>query len=235
MTFEEAGQQFAVLRQQRSLGQLTDAQYRQAVDQLMVVDGQGAYWRMDADNGQWMTYNGTFWVTQGAGMAAAPMAPMAAAAPTAGAVPGYGAAQPVAQKSSWGQMAWDVLSVAGSAAMSAAWYWYSGMADTKADVKTCVTMLVLPILLIVFRKPLDSLLRPLDQFRSKIPPMVLAGVGAAVPFLVANYLYSHGESQFPFMFKTYLYSTLLSYIVLRTPSGGRVMTPPGVSQQAGTI
>ena len=81
-------------------------------------------------------------------------------------------------------------------------------------------MVVIPILLIVLRKPLDAALRPLEPFRSKIPPMVLAGCGVAIPFLVANYLYSNGESQFPFMFKAYVYSTILSYIVLRTPSGG---------------
>lgn len=231
MTFEEAGQHYAMLRQQRDVGRIADAQFRQAVEQLMVVDPRGAYWKMDADSGQWLTYNGTLWVTQGAAAAPPPLAPE----PAYAAAPSYPGAQPTPRKTSWGQMAWDVLSVAGSAVMSAVWYWYSGMAETKPDIKTCVTMVALPILLIAFRKPLDSLLRPLDQFRAKVPPMVLAGVGAAIPFLVANYLYSRGETQFPFMFKTYLYSTLLSYIVLRTPSGGRMMTPAGVSQQAGAI
>ena len=225
MTFEEVGQQYVILRQQRDLGQISDAQYRQAVSQLMVVDPQGYTWCMDADNGQWMMYNGTEWVTQKAAEQAQP---------AANAQPVYTAAAPE-PKTSWGERVWDVISVAGNAVMSAVWYWYSGLADTKADVKTCVAMLVLPILLIVFRKPLDNLLRPLDKIRSKIPPMVLAGVGVAVPFLVANYLYSRGESQFPFMFKTYVYSTLLSYIVMRTPSGGRVMAPPGISQQEGAI
>ena len=114
----------------------------------------------------------------------------------------------------------DVISVAGSAAMAAAWYWYSGMADTAPDKRTCIAMLVVPVLFIALRKPIDALLRPLEPFRSKIPPMVLAGCGVAIPFLVANYLYSRGESQFPFMFKTYMYSTLLSFIVLRTAVAG---------------
>jgi hypothetical protein len=119
---------------------------------------------------------------------------------------------------------WDVISVGGSAVMSAAWYWYSGMADTAPDTKTCVAMIVLPVALIVLRKPIDAILRPIEPFRSKIPPMVLAGCGVAIPLVVANYLYSQGVDQFPFMFKTYVYSTILSYLVLRTPSGGRVMT-----------
>ena len=120
-----------------------------------------------------------------------------------------------------------------SAAMSAAWYWYSGMAETKPDYKTCAAMIVIPVGLIVFRKPLDKVLRPMEPYRKKIPPIVLAGCGAAIPLLVANYLYSHGETQFPFMFKTYVYSTLLSYIVLRTPSGGRL--PSGFPAQGGNI
>ncbi|MFH0998696.1 MAG: hypothetical protein V1844_24870 [Pseudomonadota bacterium] len=225
MTFEEAGQQYAILRQQRDLGQIPDAQYRQAVSQLMVVDAQGSYWCLDADSGQWMTYNGTAWVMPNTAEQAQLVAKAQPVHPAAARE----------SKTSWGQRVWDVLSVTGNAMMSAAWYWYSGLADTKADVKTCVAMLVLPIVLIVFRKPLDNLLRPLDKLRCKIPPMVLAGVGVAVPFLVANYLYSRGETQFPFMFKTYVYSTLLSYIVLKTPFGGRMMAPTGVSTQTGAI
>lgn len=205
MTFEDAAQRYAQLRQQRDYGQLPDAQFRQMVAQLMVVDAQGAYWQPDPDTGQWLTYNGAAWV-----------APGAAAPP---------AAAPQEQKSSWGQTVWDILSVVGSVALSAVWYWYSGMAETAPDRKTCIAMIVIPIALIVLRKPIDAALRPLEPFRSKIPPMVLAGCGVAIPFLVANYLYSRGESQFPFMFKSYVYSTLLSYIVLRTPAGGRALSP----------
>ncbi len=229
MTFEEAGREYATLRQQRDLGQMTEAQYRQAVSQLMVVDPQGYTWSLNPDSAQWMMYNGAEWVTQAAAAQVQQAAePSQSARPAETANPAGG--QPL---TSWGERTWDVLSVVGSAAMSAAWYWYSGMAETQADVKTCVAMLVLPVLLIVFRSPLDKLLRPLDKFRSKVPPMVLAGVGVAVPFLVANYLYSSGVSQFPFMFKTYVYSTLLSYVILRTPYGGRMVAPSGVSPQQG--
>jgi hypothetical protein len=221
MTFEEAAQSYAVLRQQRDLGQLPDFQFRQTVAQLTVTDAQGGYWQLEPDSGQWLTYNGSAWVAPGAPPAQPAPVQQAYAQP-------YPQPQPVEQKSSWGQIVWDVISVAGSAAMSAVWYWYSGMAETAPDKKTCIAMLVLPLALIVLRKPLDAALRPLEPFRSKIPPMVLAGCGVAIPFLVANYLYSRGESQFPFMFKAYVYSTILSYIVLRTPSGGRVMTPQSV-------
>jgi drug/metabolite transporter (DMT)-like permease len=213
MTFEEAGQQFAILRQQRDLGQLPDAQFRQLAGQLTVTDAQGAYWQLDPGSGQWMTFNGSAWVAAGQQPQPAYQQPQQVYQQ-----PQQTYQQPAQQQSSWGQIFGDVVSVAGSAAMAAAWYWYSGMAETAPDKRTCIAMLVVPILFIVLRKPIDALLRPLEPFRSKIPPMVLAGCGVAVPFLVANYLYSQGESQFPFMFKTYIYSTLLSFIVLRTPS-----------------
>ncbi len=216
MTFEEAGQQFAQLRQQRDLGQLPDAQFRQLASQLTVTDPQGAYWQLDPDSGQWMTFNGSAWVA--AGQAPQPVFQQPQPGYQRPAYPQVPYPQAAQQKSSWGQIMGDVISVAGSAAMAAAWYWYSGMADTAPDKRTCIAMLVVPVLFIALRKPIDALLRPLEPFRSKIPPMVLAGCGVAIPFLVANYLYSRGESQFPFMFKTYMYSTLLSFIVLRTPS-----------------
>jgi hypothetical protein len=107
------------------------------------------------------------------------------------------------------------------------------MAETKPDYKTCAAMIIIPLGLIVFRKPLDKVLGPLEPYRKKIPSMVLAGCGVAIPLLISNYLYSRGETQFPFMFKTYVYSTLLSYIVLRTPTGGRL--PSGFPPQGGTI
>jgi len=214
MTFEEAAQRYAVLRQQRDLGQLPDYQFRQMVSQLTVTDAQGAYWQLEPDTSQWMTYNGAAWVAP-----AATPEPQQQPYAQPYAQP-YQQAPAIAQKFSWGQAVWDVISIAGSAGMAAVWYWYSGMAETAPDKKTCITMIALPIVLIVLRKPLDAALRHLAPFRSKIPPMVLAGCGIAIPFLVANYLYSNGESQFPFMFKAYLYSTILSFIVLRTPSAG---------------
>jgi hypothetical protein len=225
MTFEEVAQRYTVLRQQRDTGVLPDEQFRQRLAELLVADANGAWWQIDADSGQWMAY--------AAPAAAYPQPPFSPPQPYFQQEP-YLQPQPqqeapAAEKTHWGQVVWDVISVAGSAVMSAVWYWYSGMAETKPDYRTCAAMVLLPIALIVFRKPLDRLLLPVDAVRKKIPPMVLAGCGVAIPFLVANYLYSTGVTQFPFMFKTYVYSTLISYVVLRTPTGGRVMTPQSIS------
>jgi len=229
MTFEEVAQRYAVLCQQRDAGLLTDWQFRQTVARLVATDPGGSFWQIDPDSGQWIA-----WMNPAAEPAApSPQPPMSPPPPYFQQEPYYQPQPPpeapATKKTRWGQVVWDVVSVAGSGVMSAGWYWYSGMAETKPDYNTCAAMVLLPIALIVFRQPLDRLLRPLDSVRKKIPPMVLAGCGVAIPFLVANYLYSSGVTQFPFMFRTYVYSTLLSYIVLRTPTGGRVMAPPRMS------
>ena len=210
MTFEEAGQHFAVLCQQRDAGQLPDAQFRAAVAQLVVADTSGNYWQLDADTAQWVPYS----------------APAAAFAPAAAPVP---AAAPK-QRRGFNQSTWDVISVVGNAVLSAGWYLYSGMAETKPDYLTCGAMLVLPISFIVFRKPLDMFLRSIQPIRSKIPSMVLAGCCVAVPYLVSNYLYAGGLSQFPFMFCSYVVSTLASFVLMRQPSGGAARQQAGVAQ-----
>jgi len=208
MTFEEAGQHYSILRQQRDAGQLPDDHFRAAVAQLAVADEQGNWWMLDADSAQWVPY-------------AAPAAP----------APG-----PEQKKRGLKQGTWDIISVVGNAVLSAGWFLYSGMAETKPDYLTCGAMLVLPISFVVLRKPIDMMLRGIQPFRSKIPPMVLAGCCVAVPYLISNYLFAFGVRQFPFMFLSYTLSALASLVLMRQPSRGASSTvPPGAAQEARAI
>ena len=120
--------------------------------------------------------------------------------------------------SSWGRRVWDLLTVGGCTGLAGLWYWYSGMAETRPDTKTCVTMVLLPTALIVFRKTIDRGLGYLQPIRRRIPPMIRLGIGLAMPLLISNYLYARGSTQFDFMFKTVLISTLASFVVLRNPA-----------------
>jgi hypothetical protein len=212
MTFEEAARQYTFLRQQHDAGQLPEDQYRAAVAQMVVADQQGNYWMLDPDSAQWVPY--------------------AAPSPPPPAVPA-----PEPKRRGLPQSTWDIISVVGNALLSAGWYLYSGMAETKPDYLTCGAMLVLPISFVVFRKPLDGLLRSIQPFRSKIPPMVLAGCCVAVPYLISNYLFAFGVRQFTFMFCSYVLSTVVSFVLMRQPSGGGASStmPPGVTQRAGAI
>ena len=227
MTFEEASQRYVALRQQRDTGQLPDAPFRQLVAQLLVADAQGAYWMLDAETAQWIPYQPPV-----------PYPPAAAPTPyvASPAYPPSAYAAPVQQPGrGFSQGKWDVISLVGNALLAAGWYLYSGMAETKPDYLTCGSMLVLPILLIVLRKPLDGVLQAIQPIRSKIPSMVLAGCCVAVPYLISNYLYTFGVRQFSFMFGSYVLSTIVSFLLMRQPSGRPANQPLGMTAQAGGI
>ena len=119
----------------------------------------------------------------------------------------------------WNQRIWDIIAVVGGLAMAMAWYIYTGLPGGEGvDKKTCYAMATLPIGLIILRPLTDRLLMPLQVIKRKIPPLVILGVGLAVPFVVSNVLYGRGIREYPFMFKTFVISALISYAVLRIPS-----------------
>lgn len=204
LTFEQAGQAYAPLRQQWEAGALTAEQFQTAVAQLRVTDAAGAVWQMDAMTGQWLCWDGAQWVAPGA-QPVTPPPPQPMPQP-----------QALPAKSPWAQRVWDFISVSGSAILSAVWYWYTGLDNyAGADKRTCIAMLVIPIALIVFRGPIDRALLPLARFKRNIPRMVLLGAGMATPVLVANFVYQTGSTEYGYMFKTYVFSTLISYVILR--------------------
>lgn len=216
MTFEQAAQAFASLQAQWRAGQISPEQFQASVAQLRVQDGAGAWWQIDPTSGQWLQWDGNRWVQPIQNQALA--APAASAAPTRPANQGTVTSDlPIgAAPAGWGQIVWDVITMLGCAGMAAAWYWYSGMAETAPDTKSCIAMVALPLALILLRPLTDRLLIKLQPFVVRIPRMVLLGMGLAVPFLVASQLYGR-YTQFDYMFKTLVISTLLSYVIFRTP------------------
>ncbi len=104
------------------------------------------------------------------------------------------------------------------------------------DVITPLLMLMLPICIVFFRKPLDMMLLPLDPIRSKIPRVVLVVVGLAIPFLVSHILYSwFNMMMYPFLRASVVIGTMVSYAILRTPAkpshGDRKAAPVAASAQ----
>lgn len=242
MTLEEAQYSYQAWKNQLDSGLIHPDQFRAAVSQIQATDASGVPWTVDPDSGVWLRWNGASWEpAQSYGYQAPPAAPQPAygapphaypPAPPTGTVPyGYPQASPYAaqpeqplsqpRKTPWSQRIWDILSVAGSSAMAGAWYWYSSLDPyVKPDYKTCAAMVLLPILLIVFREKIDGWLQPLQSFREKMPRMVMLGVGAATPLLVSNFLYASGSANYPYMLKTYIISTIVSYVILRRPPRG---------------
>ncbi|HQN20084.1 MAG TPA: zinc ribbon domain-containing protein, partial [Syntrophobacteraceae bacterium] len=87
------------------------------------------------------------------------------------------AAEQVRHIPQWGQRIWDIITMGGCGTLSGAWYWYSGMAETQPDYKTCAGIILLPLLLIVFRSAIDRLLMPIQGIRTRVPPLVRLGIG----------------------------------------------------------
>ncbi len=87
------------------------------------------------------------------------------------------------------------------------------------DLITPLLMLMLPVCIVFFRKPLDTLLLPLDPIRSKIPKVVLICVGLAVPFLVSHILYNwFNMMMYPFLRAAVVIGPRVSYAIIRTPA-----------------
>ena len=117
------------------------------------------------------------------------------------------------------QIWWDTLSIFGGVTGGVLWFLYSSIRGMREgfDWMTVIIMVGLPVFLALFRGPLDKLLAPVQQYRNRIPRLVLVGVGLALPFLVANITYGM-FIQYTYLHVNLIVGTLLSYLVFRNPA-----------------
>lgn len=103
------------------------------------------------------------------------------------------------------------------------------------DIITPFLIMGMPLLFVWFREPIDAVLRPFQPIRQVIPRPILIGMGLLTPFAMAYILYNLGPytpfpglfTMFPYMRISCVVSTLVSYVILRTPAaklpgGGRI-------------
>lgn len=62
MTFWEAEQQYQQLVQQWQAGQITQQGFMSALDNLQVQGTDGSWWRIRAEDGAWLWWNGSAWI-----------------------------------------------------------------------------------------------------------------------------------------------------------------------------
>jgi len=62
MGFDQAEKQFRRLEEMRSIGQISEADYRERVSALRVTDEQGQVWMPQERTGQWYVYYGNQWM-----------------------------------------------------------------------------------------------------------------------------------------------------------------------------
>lgn len=62
LTYDQAEQAFVDLERRRKAGLLSEAEYRQELNTLRVLDEQGRTWMLQETTGQWFVYQNQAWV-----------------------------------------------------------------------------------------------------------------------------------------------------------------------------
>lgn len=234
MSFEQAMQRYQELCRQYHGQQINEAHFQDAVNQLRVQDSGQNWWQLSYQ-GQWLRWNGTDWVPDNPPQSGGQLRPETVRQAAGYAQTAYGAAQsmaggnpaavltrlarllrPFAGKSErW----WSIISILGGGVGGTLWYWYSTLdKNAKPDLHTAVIMLLVPVVLAVFRRPVDRLLAPLVPLRQKLPRLLIVGIGIAVPYFVAVFLYDNMQlREYRYIRWTVFLGPLLSYLVIRTP------------------
>jgi hypothetical protein len=87
------------------------------------------------------------------------------------------------------------------------------------DIITPILMAGIPMVLVLFRPETDKMLLPFQSLRRSMPRGILVGIGVALPFLIAFFLYYvAGLSMYPLLRANVLVGTLASYALLRNPA-----------------
>lgn len=103
------------------------------------------------------------------------------------------------------------------------------------DWITPVLMTALPMGFVFLRRELDQLLQPFQAIKQHIPKLVLLGIGIALPFLTAWFMYRLlGISQYPLLRINTVVGLVLSYLVVRTPQSWPDARRPALPRGVGT-
>lgn len=104
----------------------------------------------------------------------------------------------------------------------------------KPDGWTPLLMVGIPVLLALFRPPIDRCLAPLQPLRRRIRPLTRAGISLALPMALAFLLNGFGLNQYSLVHWNIALGTLGSYIVLHDPKTTTPTenSPPGQRSRA---
>jgi len=249
MSFADFQRRYRLLRSQLDAHQISPQAFAAQVNQLRLQDASGRWWQIDPQTGGWLAWNGAAWApalppstsSATAPGSAQPLPAARSAARLHGIAPDHapqgsgvsgalaewraGRKQPLAQRS---QRWWDVTSILGGAAGGGLWMLWSSLRarlEGGVDILSPLLMLLLPVLLVTLRRPIDRLLLPLQAIRKRIPRIILVGAGLAAPLVISFLLYNKaGERNFPFLRWSVILGTLASYLIVRTPQVPSLMS-----------
>lgn len=99
----------------------------------------------------------------------------------------------------------------------------------QPDGWTPLLMVGIPVLLALFRPPIDRCLLPLQPLRLRIRPLTRAGIALALPMALAFLLNGFGLNQYALVHWNIALGTLGSYVILHNP---KTTTPTGNNSPA---
>jgi hypothetical protein len=232
MDFNEAEQKRIQFSTRLRSGQLTPAQFAQALTSLRVTDARGTIWQPNPSGDGWIFWTGSAWQpgsppgTPGPGVTAGTGAPQRPAKDfnefksslmTVDEFKKMSKDVPLAKRP---QKWWDLLSILGGVVAAIILFLYGGIRSGREgfDLLTPLLMIAIPVILVWLRADIDDILVPLQPHRKKIPRLILIGLGIAVPFVTAWILYNIFHiSQYPLMQANIVIGTMVSYALVRDP------------------
>lgn len=195
---------------------IDQANYAAALTCLKALDAEKRWWSCTPEGG-FVWYDGSHWIP---------------GRPPVGQAQAVGTVQPPLQAapnknprlSGWQKIAaTPILAILPGAVIGGIWFLYTllqlilgGMATV--DILTPVILTIVPLLLWLLRKPLDSLLRPLQKFQASFPFALRLGLALAVPMLTGCGCSLITTTGFSAVHFTALISTLFGYFLLHTPA-----------------
>jgi hypothetical protein len=128
-------------------------------------------------------------------------------------------------------LGWDIMAISGGVVSAVGWYFYSTIRGQSegTDVWTPLALAVLPLAIVVLRRPIDWLLSPIQKVRQYIPRLVIVGLGLAAPYGVAAWMYENPRAErmfrapmreYPYASRALVAGSVVAYLILRTPRAG---------------
>lgn len=201
--FDELRQQYQELLSQKKSALLNDEQFIAEVQKLTTQDADGAFWAIEPQSGEFMIYTEQGWVFQ---------------QPEQNSNAELKIKQTLI-KNPGCRRALGILALTLPFISGLIWFVYSSLAP-GSEGWDCLTPLIIigvPLLLLAFQRPIDSLLKPIQNMRRMAPKLVLRGAALALPFVVGIVCSKTVGTEYQGLRLSLIICMLGAYVLLRDP------------------
>ncbi len=228
MTLNQMMQAHRQLTTDFQANRIDKASYSAALTCLKALDAEKRWWSCTPE-GAFVWYDGSRWIPgqPPAGPAqpvVRPTQPPVKAAPAATGGDHASALKKNPHLKGWRKIAaTPILAILPGAVIGGVWFLYTLVqlvlgGYEGVDFLTPAILIGVPLLLWLLRKPLDSLLHPLQKFQASFPFALRLGIALALPVLLGCGCSAISTTGFSALHFTALVSTLFSYFLLHTPT-----------------